>query len=61
MTYDTDYYPLYVASCNRSLYSSIFLYEHQSGAYLEITPENYVLSFDIGIPGKCVMGFAASS
>lgn len=61
ITYDTSYYPLYVGPCDRNLYSSIFLYNDEMDAYLEITPENYVLSFDIGLPGKCVMGFAASS
>jgi hypothetical protein len=61
ITYDTSYYPLYLGPCDRSLYSSIFLYNDQGQVYLEITPENYVLSFDVGIAGKCVMGFAASS
>lgn len=61
MSYDTSYYPLYLGSCNRALYKSIFLYNNQQDVYLEVTPENYVLAADIGIPGKCLMGFAANS
>ena len=51
MTYDSSNYPIYVASCDRSLYPSIFLYNSENDVYLEVTPENYVLSVDIGIPG----------
>ena len=50
-TYDTSNYPLYVSSCDRTLYPSIFLYNSQYDVYLEVTPENYVLSVDIGVPG----------
>jgi len=30
---------------------------YADGKYFEITPANYVLQVDIGVPGKCLVGF----
>jgi hypothetical protein len=48
-----------VSSCDRALYKSVFLYVDNK--YFEITPSNYVLTVDIGIPGKCLIGFTKFS
>jgi|LauGreDrversion4_2_1035121.scaffolds.fasta_scaffold331870_1 hypothetical protein len=48
-----------VSSCDRTLYKSVFLYADNK--YFEITPSNYVLTVDIGIPGKCLIGFTKFS
>ena len=50
-TFDSSYNPFFISSCDRSLYPSIFLYNSENEVYLEVTPENYVLSVDIGISG----------
>jgi hypothetical protein len=44
-----------LGSCDVSLYKSVFLYAENK--YFEITPANYVLQVDIGVPGKCLIGF----
>lgn len=44
-----------LGSCDASLYKSVFLYADNK--YFEITPANYVLQVDIGVPGKCLIGF----
>ncbi len=48
-----------VASCDRSLYKSVFLLIDNK--FYEITPSNYVLTVDIGMPGKCLLGFTKFS
>lgn len=44
-----------LASCDVTLYKSVFLYVDNK--FFEITPANYVLQVDIGIPGRCLIGF----
>lgn len=53
--YTTAYLPYLVADCDVTKYKSIFLYNTPTGTYLEITPENFVLQTDIGIPGYCLL------
>jgi hypothetical protein len=48
-----------VATCDLTKLHSIFIYA--DGNHLEITPASYVLNLDIGMPGKCLMGFTKNS
>ena len=58
ISYDV-YSNLVVATCDTSKYKSIYVVI--DGYYLEITPENYVLTVDIGMPGYCLLGFTKNS
>lgn len=57
----TSYLPYLVGECDLTYYKSIFLYNTPTGTYLEITPDNYVLTTDIGIPGYCLLAISQNT